>query len=191
MWCITFDIDGNVVSKEQKPKRWRPRNGFQRGDDGNFYKQLGDPRNISDIEAAEAIKAREEEERKQREKEAQSKKVEQVIEDQVQRVRDLRYKSTEKPIGTQVCRCDPQWRVTPEELHESVFWRGMSRSPNNKFIAYRECNIWVKWGVPHLDAVEKFQRIEVHINKNQVKFWTRHYVPGDETPDFVLVDGLK
>lgn len=191
MFCITFDIDGNVVSKEEKPKRWKPRNGFQRGDDGNFYKQLGDPRNISDIEAAEAIKAeREKAERERQEALSQAsknEKVEQAIEDKVNETKQY-VAATRK--GKQVFRPDPQWRVTDEELNWAINWKGKSCSDSGNFVAYREAKLALKFGVPTIDNIEHFDRIEVLLNKNLIKFWVKHYISGNE-PDYVLVNGLK
>jgi hypothetical protein len=55
MYCITINADGQEVSRTPKPKRWSPRNGFQKKADGNFYKVLGDPRCISDQEIKKAL----------------------------------------------------------------------------------------------------------------------------------------
>lgn len=48
MLCITLDEQGSEVSKQECTNI--PQNGFELRDDGNYYKQIGDPRIISDNE---------------------------------------------------------------------------------------------------------------------------------------------
>lgn len=54
-FAITIDKDGNECSRTELEDNKLPKNGFEHGEDGNFYKQLGDPRNISDEERKKEI----------------------------------------------------------------------------------------------------------------------------------------
>jgi hypothetical protein len=54
---ILIDTDGKVVSDEEGQYPDFPRCGYEHREDGNFYKVLGDPRNIGDIEAKAALLA--------------------------------------------------------------------------------------------------------------------------------------
>jgi hypothetical protein len=54
---ILIDVDGKVVSEEDGEYPNFPQCGYEHREDGNFYKVLGDPRNIGDIEAKAALLA--------------------------------------------------------------------------------------------------------------------------------------
>jgi hypothetical protein len=58
--CITLRDNGEEAFKDEYPDGYFPRNGFQKGNDGCFYKQLGDPRCISDAEKRRALELEEE-----------------------------------------------------------------------------------------------------------------------------------
>jgi hypothetical protein len=59
-YAITLNGDGTEAFREELKKMELPRNGFEKRSDGNYYKQLGDPRNISDQIKKQQLKQAEE-----------------------------------------------------------------------------------------------------------------------------------
>jgi hypothetical protein len=50
MLVITLNKENQALYQEDFPAHYRPKNGFEHRADGNYYKRLGDPRNITDEE---------------------------------------------------------------------------------------------------------------------------------------------
>ena len=166
MFCITLDKDGKEIAREQKPKRWCPRNGFQRGKDGNFYKKLGDPRIIPDPPV--------------------------VIEKEKEKLPPLR---TPLPApacdsGRYTTELYAQRKYTFEEYKAILrtyqeFIRGFDHSYT---VEYRRAIYRKPIGIMTIDRIPIFERMDVFPHQGLVKLWISR--KGGE-PDYLIRNIIK
>jgi hypothetical protein len=168
MFCIILDKDGKEISREQKPKRWCPRNGFWRARDGNFYKRLGDPRII------ETIKEKEKEQEK---------------------LTPLRTplpapaceESDKDKYAGQIHSAhsyslDDFKALLRYNLHIP---RGYGQST---MLEYRKVSHRQLLGIVTLDRIPMFERVDVYPFQGLVKYWIRRK---DGVPDYVVKQLVK
>lgn len=183
MFWITLDKEGKELFREPKPKRCCPRNGFQKYPDGNFYKILGDPRNIFDIEKkAELLKQQEEAERKKRIEEA-SERLKKLLPDSACKTADY--------DQHRLCTClTARTKIGAGSFRSSFGYKSATLCglPPNDFWSLRKTRLKKPIGVTSIDRMDQFEKIEIYPSKGYVKFWLfRH----SGTPDYLVRDIIE
>lgn len=169
MLCITLDKDGKESSREEKPKRWVPRNGFQKGADGNFYKKLGDPRNITDQEIRAFLL---EEKRKKEERERQIPPPLPPIRSQLP-APACSQPSTFANVFTSYLVSAKTYDLQDFKnliKYKQYTPRGLT---SNNVLEYRHASLKNVIGIVTIDRIPMFDKIEIHPNEGIVKFWIR------------------
>lgn len=174
MLLITLDETRKEQNREEKKKGFIPRNGWQRGYDGNFYRIINDPRCISEVEYlenAEKLK-KENEEKEKREKD--------------------RAKNSERQIQhfnkkyTQIIRLEGQKKFFLSEFKAGVNWRCMVSGLGGR-TEFEKASLKSYIKIPHIPEMAEFDKIEILEKSNIVKFWLKG---NKQWPDYVLAQGL-
>ena len=167
--CITLNADGTEAFRETKPKRFVPRNGFERGRDGNFYKHLGNPLIISDIEKAEEIREKE----RIKLSNEEGKKLESQ-------------KGGFDPImGSHIIH--PIQKTTFKQLKNVTSWSYCVRSSCQATLAGVKFSVNIL-DLPEFDIFKTFRKVEINFTANLIKIWLNK--AENEGPDYYIVKPL-
>jgi hypothetical protein len=184
---ITLDRDNLVVSEIEKPKGYRPRNGFRRLPNGNFVKVLGDPRNIRDIERAEEIKRKAEETKRQSEPKPTPSVYTPTV-TQMTPIPDKGPKSLRCADGgiiTQIVNYDGD--STYEDWRQCIKYNVATY--HNFGPRFQRVSVRKRIGITLLDQVDCWERVELHQKLGIAKFWLKQNK--SDGSDFVLRNAFK
>ena len=168
--CITLNSDGTEAFREIKPKRFVPKNGFERGIDGCFYKHLGSPLIISDIEKAEEIK------QKQRLQAAEKQAQEQI------KNLENRPQGFDVSIGSHVIHMTH--KINYRQIRLTTSWTYCTRSSSRTTFENCKFNYNVL-GLPKFDCDRLYKKIEIDFVNNLIKVWFQKPIEGD--PDYYVI----
>ncbi len=167
VFSITLDANGKELFRNPLPKGKRPRCGFWRAVDGNFYKRLNDPRCITDEEARQIHLKRIEEEF-----------VEKYGAVEITRVRFGLDK-------TKVFRSPV--RISPEEIQMKA---------GNFILGINDSNITLgsvafpsKPDIPGLERRSRYARILLNTKEKCISIWDTNTTK--VCPDIVILEALK
>lgn len=173
-FAITLNGDGTEAFREECDKASFPKNGFERRGDGNFYKQLGDPRCISDTIKKDEI-------------EAKNFSGDLVKIDSADGV-DLSYAM--KPDESNYCQLDEiNYLVAPEQLSYDLVLQGCR--PNEYEYSHKSktsiynATLSSNFGLKELKLHDVYAKIEVCPRDNEVRFWFAN--PNKNSPDLIVL----
>ncbi len=166
MFCITLDKEGKEAFREQKPKRYRPRNGFEKRKDGNFYKQLGDPRCITDVEKKRAL-----------------------LEEAARRTDPLIVRNSPAPReqGSTILLKVPDKKINLTVFLSRIKWETKAYATNGTDFTFGDARIQTMIGVPEVDMLPKIKKIQILASHNTIRFW-KTYETGE--PDYILIGAI-
>jgi hypothetical protein len=177
-FCITANREGQELYREEKPKRWVPKDGWMRGYDGNFYKYLGSPYCISSVEAVEAIKRKEQEAQEAKEQEEAKANEPPII--------PVQYETgynTETNIHWLVGKTKP----TYSEIFRSIDWKTQTRSGEK--ITFEK--VFLKepiFKIAFISGIKYFHKMELDYKEQLIRLWDKH--SPKNPPDYIIAEGL-
>ncbi len=196
MFCITLDKHNNESSREEKLDGYRPKNGFELRQDGNYYKQLGDPRNISDIEKSNFLQNAFSNNNSSTDNTQVIKDLLPVIHsgkpaDSIQRVleKSNRYRSAieiYRNTGAKIILVD-----TPLSMERIKFYSygGVWTKDNDNNTVILETTMLDKCGIDYFASQMSFSKMLLNPWTKNIKIW--EFNGSKEHPDVILVDAMQ
>ncbi len=166
-YCITTDQDGKELHRIPLAKNTKPRCGFERAANGNYYKRLKDPRCITDEEKRIEL-------RKQREKEFMEKYGVVVI---------------DRPkfgfSDTKVFKA----RIAVDPTNLQACMQNYAYDLDGGRAILKDPQLIYKLDYHGLDRRMKYAKIILDMNQKSIEIWDINNTK--ECPDMVILEALK